>query len=240
MKRLLALLAITALAACRANEPSTAAAVIAAPIAAPAQVDVAAINQQFRAMTEVDSFVAKFERESREIYARRVEIADAVRLRFGDRVADVGAGTGLFEPYFARAVGPAGRVIAVDFAPLFIQQLRQRALFDATPNVDVLLCDDRSTRLPSASVDVVFVCDTYHHFEHPSETLASIHAALVPGGRLVVIDFHKIPGVSSAFILGHVRADEATFRAEIEAAGFELLRRETFLAENYFLEFRRR
>lgn len=222
------------------GDPTPASSVVA-PVGAPTgAVDVPAINKQFSEMKEVASFVAKFERESREIFAQRVAIADTVRLRPCDRVADIGCGTGLFEPYFALAVGPAGKVIAVDIAPLFLEHVRQRALLESLPNVTTLLCDQTSTHLPPASIDVVFACDTYHHFENPAATLASIHAALVPGGRFVIVDFHKIAGKSSDFVMGHVRAGEETVRAEIEAAGFEQVRRETFLQENYVLEFRRK
>ncbi|MBM4013508.1 MAG: methyltransferase domain-containing protein [Planctomycetes bacterium] len=225
-------------------QAQAAAAPATAPVAAPKFgpdglpiVDVAAINQPFLEAKEVAKFVARFERESREIFTDRVAIADAVRLRPGDRVADVGAGTGLFAPYFSLAVGAHGKVIAVDIAPLFLEHVRQRTLLDSLPNVTTLLCDQATTNLPSGSVDVVFICDTYHHFEQPAATLASIHAALVPGGRLVVIDFHKIKGQSSDFVMGHVRADEATAVAEITAAGFAPVRREGFLKENWFREF---
>lgn len=236
-------LLIAGCGACASPAPMAPAPAPAPPplvVAGTPAVDVAAINRQFREMTEVVSFIAKFERESREIFTRRVEIADAVRVQPGERVADVGAGTGLFEPYFSLAVGPHGKVIAVDIAPLFLEHIRQRALQDSLPNVTALLCDQATTNLPPGSVDVVFACDTYHHFEQPAATLASIHAALVPGGRLVVVDFHKIKGQSSDFVMGHVRADEATVVAEIEAAGFEPVRRETFLAENWLREFRRK
>lgn len=209
------------------------------PPAAEGQVDVRAINRPFRNLKDVQEFVAKFERESREIFVQRVAIADAVRLQPGDRVADVGTGTGLFMAPFALRVGPAGRVICEDIAPLFLEHVRRRALAGGWANVETVLGDDRSIGLPPGSVDVVFVCDTYHHFEEPEAMLASIRAALVPGGRLVVIDFHRIPGRSSDWVLGHVRAGEATVRAEIEAAGFVQVRREAFLAENWFLEFRR-
>jgi len=214
---------------------------LALATSAPPVIDVAAINKPYRELKvqEVDSWVDRFERESREIYAARNGIADAVGLKPGDRVADVGCGTGLFEPLFSLAVGPAGRVVAVDIAPLFLDHVRQRAREEALWNVTTLLGDERSTNLPPASCDVVFLCDTYHHFVQPQETLASIRAALVPGGRLVVVDFRKVAGVSSEFVMGHVRADEATVRGEIEAAGFVQARREEFLKENWFLEFRR-
>ena len=63
----------------------------------------------------------------------------------------------------------------------------------------------------------------YHHLEKPEKTLASIHQALRPGGRLVVIEFDRVEGKSSAFVLKHVRASQAVFRKEIEAAGFSAI-----------------
>jgi predicted methyltransferase len=103
-----------------------------------------------------------------------------------------------------------------------------------------VLGGERDARLPAGGVDLVFTSDTYHHFEYPQAMLASLHAALKPGGRLVVIDYERIPGDPTPWILGHVRAGRETVMAEIEAAGFGLLRSHDFLRENYFLEFRRR
>jgi len=201
-------------------------------------VDVASINQPFRNLTDVQSWVGKFERESREIYAKRLAIIDAIGLKPGDRVVDVGAGTGLFEPYFSLLVGPAGRVQAIDIAPLFVEHIRRRALADSLPNVEASRCPDDGTGLPPRSADVAFVCDVYHHFEHPERNLASIRETLVPGGRLVLVDFEKEPGQASDFVMHHVRAPKATVLAEVRAAGFELEREEKLLKENYFLVFR--
>jgi predicted methyltransferase len=229
--------ALLLLGACAAPRGDT-----AAPSATPKSpdaVDVAAINQPFREVKEVESWVGKFERESREIFVKRLEIVDAIGLEPGMNVADVGAGTGLFEPLLSLLVGPAGRVRAVDIAPLFVEHLRQRALADALGNVEASLCTETATGLPPASADVVFLCDVYHHFVQPARNLESIRATLKPGGRLVIVDFEKEPGRSSDFVLHHVRASKATVRAEVEAAGFALEREEKILAENYFLVFLR-
>lgn len=182
-----------------------------------------------------------FEVESREIYTERHGIVAALGLQAGDRVADVGTGTGLFLPYFAEAVGDRGQVFAVDLAPEFVAHARDRAEELGLAHVTPVLCDERRLRLPEASVDVVFICDTYHHFEYPRTTLASIAKALRPGGRLFVVDFERIPGITREWILGHVRAGKDAFRAEIEAAGFESLGEIEVpgLEENYMLEFRR-
>jgi predicted methyltransferase len=99
---------------------------------------------------------------------------------------------------------------------------------------------ETSVELPPASVDLVFVCDTYHHFEHPKETLASIRRALRPGGVLMVVDFKREPGKTAAWITEHVRAGQAVVTAEIEAAGFGKPEELPLLKENYVLRFRLR
>ena len=71
------------------------------------------------------------------------------------------------------------------------------------------------------------------------ETLAGLRSALRPDGRLIIVDFHRIPGESSEWVLGHVRADLETVRTEIEAAGFEFVRSIDILKENYIIEFER-
>jgi predicted methyltransferase len=102
-----------------------------------------------------------------------------------------------------------------------------------------VLATERSVELPVRSIDVAFICDTYHHFEYPQAMLASLHAALKPGGRLAVIDYEKIPGRSSSWVMGHVRAGRETAIAEIEAAGFKMLKAHALLRDNYFLEFQK-
>ncbi|RME36159.1 MAG: methyltransferase domain-containing protein [Planctomycetota bacterium] len=190
----------------------------------------------------VDEWVARFESESREIFKHRRRILKAAGIRRGQTVADIGAGTGLFVPLLSEAVGPEGKVLAVDIVPKFLAYIDKRAEQAGLTNVQTVLCDEDSVRLPPASIDVAFVCDTYHHFEYPHGTLRSIFDALKPGGELIVIDFIRDPNVSRAWILKHVRADEATVRAEIESAGFVYAvdqPDDSFLKENYILRFRR-
>lgn len=189
---------------------------------------------------DVDKFVQRFETESREVFAKRTGIARAVGLEAGMSVADVGAGTGLFVDFFARDVTESGRVYAVELSPKFAANLRERAERRKQPMVEVVQCTARDVSLPEASVDVVFTCDTYHHFEFPAATLASIHRALKPGGALVIVDFERIPGKTRPWLLDHVRCGKEQVVREVTGAGFRL-EEEVALGfeENYFLRFRR-
>jgi predicted methyltransferase len=189
---------------------------------------------------DVDAMVRRFETESREVFAQRSAIARAVGLSPGMAVADVGAGTGMFVDFFAQDVTRSGRVYAVEIAAKFVDLLRERAATRGMAQVEVVLCSERDVSLPAGSVDVVFTCDTYHHFEYPVSTLASIHRALRPGGHFVVVDFDRIPGVSREWVLGHVRCGKEQVIAEVTAAGFTLVDDVPLeLQENYFLRFRR-
>lgn len=195
------------------------------------------INDSFRD-PNVQEFVGRFEGESREVFVRRREIVAACQIAPGQTVADIGAGTGLFTRLFAAAVGQEGRVIAVDIAPKFLAHIEQTCREAGLTQVETLLAKDDSTELPADSVDLAFICDTYHHFEFPLKTMASLHKALKPGGRVIVIDFHRIPGKSTEWVLSHVRAGQDVFESEIVQSGF-LKTREVrdLLKENYFVEF---
>jgi len=200
------------------------------------------VNERFLAPDmQVEEFITLFEGESREIAVQREALVAALELAPGMSVADVGAGTGLFLEPLDREVGPKGRVFAVDIAPKFVEHLRSRVARESREGVQVVLCTEHSVELPKGSIDVAFVCDTYHHFEYPRSTLASLHDALRPGGRLVVVDFDRIPGVSREWCLEHVRAGKDVVLAEIEAAGFGFVREVEIegLSENYVLVFRR-
>jgi ubiquinone/menaquinone biosynthesis C-methylase UbiE len=180
-----------------------------------------------------------FETEGREVYDRRHAIVAEAGAQPGMALADIGAGTGLFTRLFAARVGDGGRVYAVDIARTFLEGNLRRARAEGLENVIGIESTQKDTRLPAASVDLVFVCDAYHHFEQPQAMLASIRRALRPGGTLVVVDFERIPGVSPDWILKHVRAGKQEFRAEIEAAGLRFVEEVKLMRENYFLRFAR-
>lgn len=182
-------------------------------------------------------WVKRFESPGREVYDRREAIVQASGAGPGMKVADIGAGTGLFTMLFARAVGPAGKVVAVDIAENFLNNIQARARAEKLDNVSTKVSNQTETRLAPGSVHLVFLCDTYHHFEQPAAMLDSIHRALKPGGTLVVIDFERIEGKSSNWVLDHVRTGKETVIREIEAAGFKLLADEPLLRENFFLRF---
>jgi ubiquinone/menaquinone biosynthesis C-methylase UbiE len=212
----------------------------AAPVVptAPASVQPGINDNFLDPEMDVDEWAKRFSAESREVAARQPAVLAAIGLSPGMAVADIGAGSGLYVRPFAEAVGADGKVYAVDISPRFLEHLR--AMTSGWPQVEVIEGTETSVELPPASIDVAFVCDTYHHFEFPPQTLASLHAALKPGGRLFVLDFERVEGKSSAFVMGHVRAGREVFTDEIRAAGFtggDVV--DAGLEENYLIRFTR-
>lgn len=179
------------------------------------------INDNYR-HPDVEIWVKRFEGEGREVYDYRNQIVDAIGLTPGQDVADVGAGTGLFEPLLAHHVGTGGIVYAVDIAPEFIAYIKKKAAQAGLANIKTVLSDERSIHLPVNSVDVVYICDAYHHFTYYKEMLQSIHKALRPRGQLFLVEYDKRPGISRDWIMHHIRGTKEQFSTEIEAGGFNL------------------
>ena len=194
------------------------------------------INEPYR-NPDVHEFVGRFERPGREVYDRRLEIVAACRIKPGMAVADVGAGTGLFSRMFSAEVGPTGQVYAVDISDEFVQHVERTCRERGLRNVAGVVCGTDSVDLPAGSIDLAFLCATYHHLEFPNKTMRSIRQALRPGGQVILIDDIRREGVSSEWVLNHVRAGQETFVAEIEAAGFHVVEERPFLKEYYFVRF---
>ena len=189
---------------------------------------------------QVGEWVERFEREGREVYDHRNAILDGIGLKPGMSVADIGSGTGFFTRMLSARVGDKGKVIAVDIVPKFLARIEGFKKEEGLKNITTQLCTAKSTRLKKNSIDAAFICDSYHHFEFPKATMRSLRAALRPGGTIFLIDFKRIEGKSSDFIMNHVRAGQEVFTAEVEAAGFEKIDEPIDLKENYVVRFRKK
>ena len=171
---------------------------------------------------KVDDWLKRFEVESREVFHGRKAILKACAIKPGMRVADIGAGTGLYSLMFADAVGPAGAVFAVDIEPRFLKLIGQRAADLDLGNVVSVLGRDTDITLPHASVDVVFIADTYHYFSDRAAIMATVRDALVDGGRLVILDYTLDESHKGDPKRAHVRFGKAGLISEIESYGFRL------------------
>lgn len=197
------------------------------------------LNKSFDA--DASQWTERFEHEGRAIYDKRAEILDAMGLKPGMDVADIGAGSGLISRLIAQRVAPGGTVYAVDISKNMVDHIAKTAQEEKITNIKAVLGDPRSPKLAPNSVDVACIVDAYHHFEYPAEMLAEIKKSLRPNGMLMLIDFKRIDGVSRDYILKMVRAGEGTFTDEFLNAGFDLVeRRDDMFPDNYMLKFKLR
>jgi ubiquinone/menaquinone biosynthesis C-methylase UbiE len=194
------------------------------------------INQYYQD-AEYQQWLSTFERSGREVYDRRQDVVQALGLKAGMDIADIGAGTGFYSLLFAEQVGNSGNVFAVDITDDFVRNIKRRASENNLNNIHAVLSKQKDTRLDSHSIDMAFICNTYHHFEYPQSMLASIYSVLRPGGTLIIIDYRKQPGTSSSWVMSHVRSGKQSVIQEIEQAGFKFDSEPAILKENYFLRF---
>jgi len=157
------------------------------------------------------------ERESEE----NVEGAlNAIGLKPGMTVAEVGAGTGYVALRMARRVGPTGKVYANDVQPEMLQLLRANASKARLTNVTTVLGSETDPKLPPGQIDLIILVDVYHEFSQPQKMLQGIRAALKSDGRLVQLEYRQEdPTVP---ILPDHKMSVAEAKTEVEAEGFKL------------------
>jgi len=181
------------------------------------------------------AYIASLDDPARDAYQKPDEVIEALALRPGEVVADIGSGSGYFAVRFARAVGDAGRVYAVDVSPDMIRHLNRRLRDASLRNVVTVLSDPDDPLLPDASVDRFVIVDTWHHVENQPKYLALLKRMLKPGGQVVHIDFQKrdLP-VGPPVVMKIAREDLVK---QMEDAGFRLVAEHRFLPYQYFLVF---
>jgi arsenite methyltransferase len=117
------------------------------------------------------------------------QVIALLNLKRGDVVADVGAGSGVFTRRFAQAVGPEGKVYAVDIDRELLKYNREQIEEAKLNNVEFILGEYDDPKLPPQAVDLAFICDALHHIEHRQVYLSRLHSCLKDKGRLAIIDY---------------------------------------------------
>jgi ubiquinone/menaquinone biosynthesis C-methylase UbiE len=202
------------------------------------------INDRYATEEGRKTAIRIFEGEGREQYQKPEEVTRNMSLEKGSVVCEVGAGSGYFTPYLSRAVGASGKVYAEDPQPEFLDVLKQKIASQNLNNVTVVLGTYTDTNLPDKTCDVAFVLDAYHHFEWPEPMLAAMAKDLKPGGRLIIVDWHRRQnaifdrwGIDAQ---KHLRLDREGVVREIESYGWKNVDTRSFLEHQYFLVFERR
>ena len=151
---------------------------------------------------------------------------DALGIRRGTRVADIGAGGGYFTFHLARRVGTPGRVYAVDVQRAALADIAQRASKDGLNQITVVQGTDEDPRLSPRSVDVILVVNTYHEFRAFDSMMQGFRTALKPRGRLAVIEPEAIAGEPPGRAFRYHRISRTAVREDAERAGLRFVRNE--------------
>jgi ubiquinone/menaquinone biosynthesis C-methylase UbiE len=152
------------------------------------------------------------------------ELVEAMSLKPGMVVADIGSGTGYMLPYLSRAVGPDGRVLAEDIFPDFLEKTGAAAKRHNLANVVLVKGSETDPKLPENGVDAALALDSYHHWDYPDKMLASVHRSLRAGGKLVIVDYFRSPdAMPNGRAMQHIRLDAPDVIKEIEANHFRLV-----------------
>jgi ubiquinone/menaquinone biosynthesis C-methylase UbiE len=165
------------------------------------------------------------------------EIVDAMGLKVGDAVADVGTGIGFMIPYLSHVVGDTGTVYAEDIQNDFLDQARTKVQLQHLTNVKFILGTDRDPKLPAATLEGALVLDVYHHFDYPEVMLEHIRDSLLSDGKLVIVEYYKRPGAmgNGDGALQHIRLDQDDLIKEVEANGFRLVSKTDVIPKSQYM-----
>jgi predicted methyltransferase len=199
-------------------------------------------NTRYQTPEGRKAIAAGLSNPERDATQRPQELVDAMALKPGMTVADIGTGVGYMLPYLSRAVGPSGSVLAEDIFDDFLNAAKQRAGDQKLGNVAFIKGTETDPRLGDGSVDVILALDSYHHYDYPEKMLSAFSQALRDGGRLVVVEYYKRPNaMPGGDAVKHIRLDEPDLIREIERNGFrKVSEREHIKGSQYMVVFAKR
>jgi arsenite methyltransferase len=175
-----------------------------------------------------------YEGINRDGWQQPQKVIAALEIQPGATVADLGSGSGYFTFKLAEAVGPAGKVYAVDIDPDMVDLIRRTIKENAVSNVEPILAKSNDSLLPTSSVDLIFTSNTYHHIANRVAYFANLRRPLRPGGKVAIIELDGRSWIEN--LLGHSTPGESIQR-EMEQAGYTLIQKFDFLDRQSFLIF---
>ena len=182
------------------------------------------------------AYIAMLDDPKRDEYQKPHEVITALKLKDGEVIADIGAGSGYFTFRLAHHLGDTGRVYAVDVSPDMIVHLNRRIRDLRATNVVTILSVPDDPLLMDASIDRFFICDTWHHIADHPRYLALMKKMLKPGGQIVMIKFRKAQTPVGPPM--EMRIDRDDLVKELDTNGFHLEAEYTCLPYQYFLVFK--
>jgi SAM-dependent methyltransferase len=131
------------------------------------------------------------EREERLTEERTDLLIEALGLKPGMVIADIGAGTGYLSRLMSPAVQPGGKILAIDVQPMMVRLAQRLARENGLDNIEAMRCLEHDAQLPPSVADMAVMLDVYHELSWPFEMLASVVHAVKPGGRIVFVEFKE-------------------------------------------------
>ena len=176
-----------------------------------------------------------YESPGRDAWQQPDKVVSSLGLAPGDTVADLGAGSGYFTLRLARAVGPTGRVYAVDVDEEMNEYLKGRLAEEGIENVEVVLGEYEDPKLPDGRVDLLFTSNTFHHIQERPAYFRRVKADLAPGGRVAIIDYD---GTKGWFVklMGH-SVPRQELLGDMDEAGYSVAADHDFLDRQSFVVF---
>jgi ubiquinone/menaquinone biosynthesis C-methylase UbiE len=196
-------------------------------------------NENYATHEGRESIARSLNDPTREERQKPRDIVDAMDLKPGGSVADIGTGVGFMLPYLSHAVGDTGKVIAEDIQNDFLDKAKLKAQLSRLNNVQFVLGTDRDPKLPADTLESVLVLDAYHHFDYPEAMLEHIRDSLLSDGKLVIVEYYKRRGAMSGddpdLPLRHIRLDQDDLVKEVEANGFRLVSKRDLLPKSQYI-----
>jgi len=169
---------------------------------------------------ETKEWIQNLDRPERIAGLKIDEVLAVLKLKPGDNVADIGAGTGAFSLPFAKTVAPSGKVYAVDIDPGLLDYIAQKAKKENVANIQTVKGEFSDPKLPNHDVDLAFFHDVLHHIQNRQAYLKALGTYIKPTGRIALIEMNrddpKTPHRNSPEML--VSKDEV--KSWMAAAGF--------------------
>ena len=185
---------------------------------------------------DIKKWVEIFEDPERDKWQKPVEVVKKLKIKNGDIIADIGAGTGYFTRHFARAVAPDGKAIGLDIELSMVNDMKEDAKKLGLKNYEAMIVKVDDPGLQPVSIDVVFLCNTYHHIESRIDYFKKVSKSLKKNGRVIIVDFYKKPLPVGPPSVDHKLSRDAVLK-EMSEAGYNVLKEHDFLQYQYFIEF---
>jgi ubiquinone/menaquinone biosynthesis C-methylase UbiE len=178
-------------------------------------------------------YIKTLESERRVDALQVPRVVESLKLKPGQRIADLGSGSGLFTRPIAKALGTTGVVYAIDIDPDLLKHVDKTAKEAGLTNIRTVLASESDPKLPEP-VDLIVIFDTLHHIQNRAVYLANLKRYLRPQGRLAIIDF------SETWPANHddMKYSLGDLEEWMKQGGYVRVEKLDFLTNNFFVVYR--